>query len=96
MGCDNCKKECSEKIDGKLIGSMTHYYSNLNVGIVKLDGNLKVGDKVKIIGHKTDLEETVESIQIDHKDVSEAKKGDVVGIKVKETVREGDKVYLVE
>lgn len=84
-----------EKVEdlGKEIGKITHYYSHLNVGIIDLSDSLKTGDKIKIKGHSTDIEQTVDSMQVDHQDVEEAKKGDVVGIKVSEHVREGDKVY---
>lgn len=77
----------------KEIGKITHFFSKIQVAIIELSASLKVGDKIKIKGHTTDFEETVDSIQIDHKPVEEAKKGDVVGIKVKEHVRETDVVY---
>ncbi len=76
------------------IGVISHFFGKVSVGIIKLtDGDLKVGDKVHIKGHTTDFEESVESIQIEHKDVQEAKKGSAAGIKVKEHVREHDVVY---
>ncbi len=78
------------------IGVITHFFSKVSVGIINLtDGDLKIGDKIRIKGHTSDFEETVESMQIEHKDVKEAKKGDQVGIKVKEHVREHDVVYKV-
>ena len=86
-----------EKIEqkdlGKPIGEIEHYYSKIGVGIIKLTDTLKVGDKVKIKGHTSDIEMTVDQIQIEHKDVEEAKKGEIVGVKVAEKVREEDKVY---
>ena len=85
-----------EEKPGKPIGEVTHFYSKIGVGIVKLTDALKVGDKVKIQGHSTDIEQDVDSIQVDHKDVQDAKKGDVVGLKVTDKVREGDKVYKAE
>lgn len=84
-----------EKEAGKAIGAITHYYSKIGVGIIDLKDGLKVGDKIKIKGHSSDIEQDVDSIQIDHKDVEDAKKGDVVGLKVADKVREGDKVYKV-
>lgn len=80
----------------KKIGKVTHYYGNLSVAIVELDGKLSVGDKVKFEGGKTEFEQTIESMQMEHKDVDSAKKGDVVGIKVDEKVGEGAEVSLVE
>lgn len=82
--------------NGKPIGKISHFYSKIGVGIVELKDALKTGDKIKIKGHSTDIEQTIDSIQIDHKDVAEAKSGDVIGLKVSDKVREGDKVYKVE
>lgn len=80
----------------KPIGTITHYYSGLGVAIVKFNKTVKKGDKVVFKGHTTDFEQTIESMQYDHKDVEEAKKGQEIGIKVKEKVRDGDAVYAVE
>ena len=99
MSCGKCeekkvgKKE--KKEEGKCVGCIEHYYSKLGVGIIKLKDTLKAGDKIKIKGHTTDIDLTADSIQIDHKDVEEAKKGDIVGIKVPDKVREDDAVYMV-
>jgi len=82
-----------EKIEGKVVGKITHYYDSLEVGIIELSDSLKVGDKIKIKGHTTEIDQGVDSMQIDHKDVTEAGKGDVVGMKVGGRVREGDQVY---
>jgi len=89
-------KKAEKKEEGKCIGCVEHYYSKLGVGIVKLKDTLKKGDKIKIKGHTTDLEESVDSIQINHEDVEEAKKGDIVGIKVSDKVREDDAVYMLK
>lgn len=80
--------------EGKPIGKISHFYSKIGVGIVELTDTLKVGEKIKILGHSTEIDQDVDSIQINHEDVQEAKKGDVIGIKVSDKVREGDKVYL--
>jgi putative protease len=79
----------------KLIGQVTHYYSRLQVGIVELTGGaLRVGDTIRIKGKHTDFVQTVDSIQVEHRDVDRADQGQVVGIKVKEKVREHDQVFL--
>ena len=80
-------------MDEKLIGKITHYYNNIGVGIVELTETLKVGDAIQIKGKSTDFEQPVDSIQIEHKSVDSAGKGDVIGIKVKQKVKEGDEVY---
>ncbi len=79
----------------KPAGEVTHYYSNLGVAIIKLKETLSQGDKIKIKGTTTDFEETIKSIQIEHKAVERAKKGQVIGLKVSDKVREGDLVYKV-
>lgn len=80
----------------KLIGRVTHYYSRLQVGIVELtDGPLRVGDTVHIKGKHTDFVQTVDSIQLEHRNVDQADRGETVGIKVNEKVREHDQVFLV-
>lgn len=80
----------------KPIGEVTHYYSGLGVAIVKFNKTVKKGIRVSFKGATTDFEETITSIQYEHKDIEAAKKGQEVGVKVSEKVREGDKVYEVE
>ncbi len=77
------------------IGVVLHYYSKAGVAAIKLEGALKVNDKIHIKGHTTDFDETVKSIQIEHKQVDEAKKGDDIGIIVSGHVREHDIVYKI-
>lgn len=80
----------------KPIGKITHYFSNIGVAVVDLVSPLKDGDKIRIVGgEETDFEQEVKSMQIDHKEVKSAKKGDSVGMKVSEKVREGYQVYKV-
>ncbi len=79
----------------KLIGKISHYFGAISVGIIELADNFKVGEKIHIKGSSTDFEQTVSSMQIDRKDISEAKPGDAIGVKVEQKVREGDMVYKV-
>lgn len=85
----------ADKDKEKEIGEVTHYYSHLEVAIVKFNRKVKVGETVHFKGHTSDFTETVNSIQFDHKDIDEAKSGQEVGIKVSEKVRQGDKVFEV-
>lgn len=80
----------------KPIGAVTHYYGNLEVAIVKFNKSVSVGDVVQFKGATTDFKEPIRSIQFDHMPIEKAKKGQEVGIKVKDKVREGDEVYSVE
>ncbi|HSM02941.1 MAG TPA: EF-Tu/IF-2/RF-3 family GTPase [Acidimicrobiia bacterium] len=79
----------------KKVGDVVHYYGEIGVAGVVLTGELEVGDTIHVVGHTTDFTDTVESIQIDHETVEKAKKGDDVGIKVSDRVREHDEVFLV-
>jgi len=82
-----------EKAPGKEIGKVVHYYTDLGVGIIELKGTLKVGDKIKIKGATSDFEQKVNSMQIEHEKVEEAKKGKSIGLKTKKHVRQNDVVY---
>lgn len=77
------------------IGVVDDFFAKIYVIAVKLEGELKVGDKIHIKGHTTDFYQTVESMQIEHRQVTSAKKGDSVGIKVIDRCRKGDIVYKV-
>ncbi len=78
----------------KPIGLVTHYFSNIKVAVLKLRENLKEGQEIRIAGgEKTDFKQIVKSMQIDHKPVKLAKKGKSIGLKVKEHIREGYKVF---
>ena len=79
----------------KVIGTVSDFFARPVVAGIELMAPLKVGDKIHIKGHTTDIELIVESMQINNVDVKEAKAGDAVGVKVSERVRRGDKVYKV-
>ncbi len=79
------------------IGKVERFFSKIGVAAIKItSGELKVGDTIKFKGHSTDFEQTVESMQVEHKNVEKAVAGDDVGIKAKEKVRDHDTVYLVK
>ena len=81
--------------EGKLVGKITHYFGNIGVAVIELSDTLKVGDTIRIIGGETDFTQTVESMEIEHKKVEEAKAGDSIGLKVDQKIREGYKVYKI-
>ncbi|MBU2562487.1 MAG: U32 family peptidase C-terminal domain-containing protein [Nanoarchaeota archaeon] len=80
----------------KEIGTVSSYFGNVGVAAIKLSNKLKVGDKIRIKGYTTDFEQQIDSMQVDKKKITTAKKGDHIGIKVPEKVRPNDKVFLVE
>lgn len=78
------------------IGKVTHYYDKINVAIIELDADLAKGEKIKFSRGGEDLfEQVVESMQIEHEQLEKAKKGDTVGLKVDEEVKEGAEVFKV-
>lgn len=79
-----------------LVGKITHYYDKIGVAVVEVLAPIKVGDQIKIVGHNKEFVQQVSSMQIEHEQVSEAKKGQAIGMKVDQPVKEGDEVYKVE
>ena len=81
--------------EGKLIGKISHYFGNISVAVIDLSDTLKIGDTIRITGGETDFTQGVTSLEVDHKKVETAKKGDSVGFKVDQKVRDDYKVYKV-
>ena len=77
------------------IGHVSDFFARPVVAGITLTGTLKVGDKIHIKGHTTDLEMIVDSMQINNVNVNECKAADAIGVKVTDRVRAGDKVYKV-
>ena len=77
----------------KPIGKVTHYYGGIGVAIIKFNREMKVGETIHFKGPHTDFSQKIDSMQYDHKDIESAKKGQEVGIKAEQKVRESDEVY---
>ena len=77
----------------KEIGKVTHFFEKASVAVVELSGSLKVGDAIHVKGMTTDFEQKVDSMQIEHKNMQTAKKGQSIGLKVISKVRDNDKVF---
>jgi len=77
------------------IGIVSNYFDHVKVAAIKLTKSVKVGDKVRFKGGEIEFEQTIESMQIHGKKVSEGKKGDEIGIKVSQKIRKGYKVSKV-
>jgi translation elongation factor EF-Tu-like GTPase len=83
-------------MEEKRVGEVIKYFGKISVAAIRLsEGSLKVGDKIHIVGHTTDITQTVDSMQIENKDVQEAGPGADIGIKVEGRAREHDVVYKV-
>jgi selenocysteine-specific translation elongation factor len=79
----------------EMIGTVMDFFARPVVAGIDLMGTLKSGDSIHIVGHTTDMQLTIESMQINNVNVNEAKAGDSIGIKVSDRVRRGDKVYKI-
>lgn len=80
----------------ELVGTVVKFFSKPSVAAVVVTGaGLKKGDTLRYRGHTTDFADVALSMELDNKSIEEAKAGDLIGIKVKDRVRESDKVYKV-
>lgn len=80
----------------KLIGKVTHFFNKISVAVIEItEDELNVGDTIHIKGHTTDFNQIVNSMQIEHKPVEKAKKGESIGMKVDSVVHEKDQVFKI-
>jgi len=84
-----------EEKEGKLIGKVSHYFGNIGVAVIDLSDKLEADDEIRFVGGETDFNQKVASMEVDHEKVKKAKKGDSVGIKIDQKVREGYRVYKI-
>ena len=75
------------------MGKVSHYFTKIGVGVIELSDELKVGDRISIEGATTNLQQTVNTMEIEHENVQSASAGQSIGLKVEQRVREGDVVY---
>jgi len=79
----------------EIIGKVSDFFAQPVVAGIELTAPLRIGDKIRIKGHTTDLELVIDSMQIKNANVTEAKAGDSIGVKVSDRVRAGDCVYRI-
>ncbi len=78
---------------GVRVGEVVHYYNRIGVAVVRLEGDLVLGDRVHFLGHTTDFLQEVRSMQIEHQPIERAAAGTEVALKVDKRVRRGDRVF---
>lgn len=88
--------KAKKKNQKDIIGKVTHYFGHVNAAVVKLRQGLAAGDTIHIKGHTTDFTQTATSMQLDHQSISAGKKGQEIGLEVKDRVRTGDLVLRVK
>ena len=79
----------------KEIGKVKHFFDKISVAVIELNDVLKKGDKISIEGHDNSFEQVVDSMQIEHEKIEEAKAGQSVGLKTAQPCKENDKVFKV-
>jgi hypothetical protein len=89
------KKAAPKKRKENILGEITHYFPKVRAAVIKLKAPLAAGDTIKVKGHTTDFKQAVASMQIDHVTITNAKKGDEIGLLVDSRVRRNDVVYKV-
>ena len=77
------------------VGTITHFYDKIGVAVINVLSPLKIGDRIKISGHDKEFEQEITSMQVEHQNIQAAKKGNDVGIKMDQPVKDGDEVYKV-
>jgi len=77
------------------IGKVIHYFDKAMVAVIRFTGELKLGEVIKIARGGNDFEMKVESMQVEHQPITEAKSGDEVAIKIASPAKEGAIVYKV-
>jgi len=77
------------------IGKVTHYFDRIGVAVLELTDKLRVGDMVHFLGHSADFKQQVDSLQIEHQSMSEAKPGQGVALKVSQKVHPNDAVFKI-
>jgi len=86
-------KKLSEELQE--VGRVMHFFTKISVAVIELKASISVGDRILIKGPTTNLEQTVESMEIEHEKVTRAEAGQSIGLKVDDRVRENDTVYKI-
>lgn len=83
-------------MEEKKVGEVIKFFGKIGVAAIRLtEGGMKVGDQIRIVGHTTDLVQSLDSMQMENQDVLEAGPGAEIGIRVKDKVRDHDVVYKI-
>jgi hypothetical protein len=81
--------------NSKLLGRVEDFYAHINVIAFTLKDSIRVGDRLHVLGHTTNVEQPVDSMQINHQPVTEANAKDAIGIKINGRARRGDYVFVI-
>lgn len=78
------------------LGRVKNYFKKIGVAEIEVTAHkLKIGDEIIVIGPTTGtVNKIIESIQWEHKEIKAAEKGKSYAIKIDQTVRKNDLIYL--
>jgi len=76
--------------DEQRIGKVVHFFDKISVAVVALESDLKVGDKVHLLGTQTDFVQEIGSMHLENQPIPAAKSGQEVAVKVDQKARKGD------
>lgn len=79
----------------RIVGKVTHFFTKIQVAVIELSDTLEIGDTIIFRGATTDFTQKIESMQIEHENIKKAGKGQSVGLKVSDRLREEDTVYKI-
>jgi len=82
-------------MEKKPVGKVTHFFTHIGVAVIEISDTLNVGDTISFEGASTNFQQKIDSMQIEKKQIESAKKGQVIGLKTMDKVREGDLVYKI-
>lgn len=77
------------------VGRVSHFFGRINVAVIEVSGTISVGDRIAIKGPTTDIEQTIDSMEIEHAKVKQATKGQSIGMKINGHARENDTIYKI-
>jgi len=77
------------------VGRITHFFPKAGVAVLELSATVNNGDKIVIRGSTTNVEQTIDSMEVEHEQITNAGAGQSIGLKVSGRVRENDIVYKI-
>lgn len=81
-------------VNKDLVGKVIHYYDKIQVAVIRLTRNIKVGDKLKFVHGESTFVQVVKSMQLEHEQIENGKKGQEVAIKLDQVAKPNTEIFL--
>lgn len=82
-------------MNGIKAGEVLHFYDHISVAVIDLCSNMKVGDSVHFLGHGSDFQQEITSMQIENEPIQQGAKGQLVAVKTIKPVKRGTAIYIL-